>query len=104
MAAYVTFQMAEVAVLRWMFAEILMLIARLRAPPASARRVWRSNASGVERRGRPCTGRQSVSPRPRGHSTALTAFRGPGERSYLAENAQRGDHHLATAGHRGNVG
>jgi hypothetical protein len=33
---YVTFQMAEVAVPRQMFADILMLIARLRAPPASA--------------------------------------------------------------------
>jgi hypothetical protein len=33
---YVTFQMAEVAVLRQMFKEILMLIARLRAPPAPA--------------------------------------------------------------------
>jgi len=31
---YVIFQMAEVAVSRQMFAEILMLIARLRAPPA----------------------------------------------------------------------
>ena len=33
---YVTFQMAEVAVSRQMFADILSLIARLRAPPASA--------------------------------------------------------------------
>jgi Transposase DDE domain group 1 len=33
---YVTFQMAEVAVPRQMFADILMLIARLRAPPAPA--------------------------------------------------------------------
>jgi hypothetical protein len=33
---YVTFQMAEIAVPRQMFADILMLIARLRAPPASA--------------------------------------------------------------------
>src|SRR5512132_4229079 len=31
---YVTFQMAEVAVSRQMFQEILSLIARLRAPPA----------------------------------------------------------------------
>ena len=31
---YVTFQLAEVAVPRRMFAEILSLIARLRAPPA----------------------------------------------------------------------
>jgi Transposase DDE domain group 1 len=33
---YVTFQLAEVAVSRQMFADILMLIARLRAPPARA--------------------------------------------------------------------
>jgi hypothetical protein len=33
---YVTFQMAEVAVPRQMFQEILSLIARLRAPPALA--------------------------------------------------------------------
>ena len=33
---YVTFQLAEVAVSRQMFKDILMLIARLRAPPASA--------------------------------------------------------------------
>jgi len=33
---YVTFQMAEVAVPRHMFQEILSLIARLRAPPAPA--------------------------------------------------------------------
>jgi hypothetical protein len=31
---YATFQMAEVAVPRQMFQEILLLIARLRAPPA----------------------------------------------------------------------
>jgi len=33
---YVTFQMAEVAVPRQMFQEILSLIGRLRAPPAPA--------------------------------------------------------------------
>ena len=33
---YVVFQMAEVAVPRQMFADILTLIARLRAPPAPA--------------------------------------------------------------------
>ena len=33
---YVTFQLAEVAVLREMFADILSLIARLRAPSAPA--------------------------------------------------------------------
>ena len=33
---YVTFQMAEVAAPRQIFAEILSLIARLRSPPAPA--------------------------------------------------------------------
>jgi hypothetical protein len=33
---YITFQMAEVAVPRQMFADILALIARLRAPPEPA--------------------------------------------------------------------
>jgi hypothetical protein len=33
---YVTFQLAEVAASRQMFADILSLIARLRAPPAPA--------------------------------------------------------------------
>jgi hypothetical protein len=33
---YVTFQLAEVAVSRQMFQEILSLIARVRAPPATA--------------------------------------------------------------------
>jgi hypothetical protein len=33
---YTTFQMAEVALPRQMFQEILMLIAQLRAPPAPA--------------------------------------------------------------------
>jgi hypothetical protein len=33
---YVTFQLAEVAVPQQMFADILSLIARLRAPPAPA--------------------------------------------------------------------
>jgi len=33
---YVTFQLAEVAVPQRMFADILSLIARLRAPPAPA--------------------------------------------------------------------
>ena len=33
---YVTFQLAEIAVPREMFAEIVSLIARLRAPPAPA--------------------------------------------------------------------
>jgi len=33
---YITFQMAEIAMLRQMFREILSVMARLRAPPAPA--------------------------------------------------------------------
>jgi hypothetical protein len=33
-----------------------------------------------------------------------TDFRGPSRRSYLAEDAQRGNHDLTTAGHPGNIG
>jgi Transposase DDE domain group 1 len=46
---YVTFQMAEVAVSRQMFADILSLIARLRAPPAAA---WRGASVGCDKRRR----------------------------------------------------
>ena len=49
---YTTFQMAEVAVPRQMFQEILMLIAQLRAPPAPDREM-RSDAIADEGRGTP---------------------------------------------------
>jgi DDE family transposase len=50
---YVMFQLAEVAVSRQMFEDILMLIARLRAPPAPAwRRLW-SDATDDDGRGAP---------------------------------------------------
>jgi hypothetical protein len=42
---YVTFQMAEVAVPRQMFADILSLIARLRSPPAQHDRATGSDAT-----------------------------------------------------------
>jgi hypothetical protein len=45
---YVTFQMAEVAVSRQMFAEILSLIARLRAPPAPAWRGFRGRKALIK--------------------------------------------------------
>ena len=46
---YVTFQLAEVAVPRQMFADILSLITRLRAPPAPACGVGRSKCEGRQR-------------------------------------------------------
>jgi hypothetical protein len=50
---YVIFQMAEVAVPRQMFKEILMLIARLRAPPAPTRRGLGSKGADHDGRGMP---------------------------------------------------
>jgi len=47
---YVTFQMAEVAVSRQMFADILSLIARLRAArPSMTGNDWAANGGGCER-------------------------------------------------------
>jgi hypothetical protein len=50
---YVTFQMAEVAAPRQMFAEILSLIARLGLPPAPTRRALGSDATDDGSRGAP---------------------------------------------------
>src|ERR687885_11976 len=50
---YVTFQLAEVAVPRRLFADILSLITRLRAPPAPAWGAPGSEASGHQGRGTP---------------------------------------------------
>ncbi len=44
---YVTFQMAEIAVSRQMFADILRLIARLRAPARESMRIVGSDATGT---------------------------------------------------------
>jgi hypothetical protein len=44
---YITFQMAEVAVSRQMFADMLALVARLRAPPALA---WGANGIKFDKR------------------------------------------------------
>jgi hypothetical protein len=50
---YVAFQLAEVAVSRQMFRDILGLIARLRASPVPARRALRSDATDNDGRGVP---------------------------------------------------
>jgi hypothetical protein len=50
---YVTFQMTEVAVSRLTFMDILMLIARLPAPPAPALEMQGSNATNNDGRGAP---------------------------------------------------
>jgi DNA-binding winged helix-turn-helix (wHTH) protein len=50
---YVTFQMAAVAVSRQMFADIMSLIARLRAPPAPAREARGQMCEGDDGRGAP---------------------------------------------------
>jgi hypothetical protein len=48
---YMTFQIAGVAVSRQMFAEVLSLIARLRAPPRRHEGPGRANVAGDEGRG-----------------------------------------------------
>ena len=50
---YVTFQVAEVAVPRQMFQEILSLIARLRAPPARASGARGIDATNYDSKGAP---------------------------------------------------
>src|SRR6185295_11675956 len=60
---YVTFQLAEVAVSRQMFADVLSLIARLRAPPAPACAARDQKARANEGRCVPRSGRRSVVPR-----------------------------------------
>ena len=50
---YVTFQMADVAVSRLTFMDILMLIARLPPPPAPALEMQGSNATNNDGRGAP---------------------------------------------------
>jgi hypothetical protein len=47
---------------------------------------------------------QSVSPPRCNQLAGSTDLRGPSGRSYLAEDARRGNHDLTTAGHPGNVG
>ncbi len=85
---YVTFQVAEVAVSRQMFADILSLVARLRM-------------TGEVRLD---PAEQRVSAPRRNQLAVSTGFRGPCERFHLAEDPRRGDDDLATARHPKNVG
>jgi Transposase DDE domain group 1 len=74
---YVTFQMAEIAVSRQMFADILRLIARPRAPARESMRVVGSDATGTTGEVRLDAGRAASSaPRRR----AKCGFDAPGPR------------------------
>jgi hypothetical protein len=101
---YLTFQMAEVAVSRQMFAEILSPIARLRGAARASMRSF-----GVDRRG-PTTGevrlgdsrpaRSRGSERSTGWFDHLLRRRG---RFGVVENARRDDTALRTTGNPENV-
>jgi hypothetical protein len=100
---YVTFQMAEVAVSRQMFADILMLIARLRAPrQREGRRGQTGQATTAKVRldtGKPA--RFSASAQSTGWFTACCAR---GARYTIAQDTRRGDHGPQPTRNRGNVG
>jgi hypothetical protein len=103
-ARYVTFQMAKVAVSRQMFAEILSLIARLRAPSAPARGRGRANPRAA--RGEACrdagkTVRIGVAvPSTAGFDRLLLAAR----QFAVARAGQKGDPGLKIARNLANVG
>ena len=98
---YVTFQLAEVAVSRQMFAEILSLIARLRAPP-SMKALWGRKARTYD--GERCvvmTANDRV-PAPQGKAnhgfSARAAVRG---RTLLPQRPEEGQTPATTSGIRG---
>ncbi len=100
---YVTFQMAEVAVPRQMFAEILSLIARLRAPPAPA---WGRRGRFDKRRQRcaPTQAERHVSAQRRGQLGFSPPAGHAGRDLPLLQDARRDDHPLTTTRTPGNVG
>jgi hypothetical protein len=102
---YVTFQMAEVAVPRQMFQEILSLIAQLRAPPVP---VWpgdQADAPGDGGRGGPRCGQSNhLSARRRGQLAALTISRVTRHAICRCSRPRRDEHGLTTTRNPGNVG
>ena len=100
---YVTFQLAGVAVSRQMFKDILMLIARLRAPPAPVSG-QRGRCNKRRQRCAPAQADQRVSARRRGQLAVLTAYRIRSTRSALAQDARRSDSRVRMTRHPGNVG
>jgi hypothetical protein len=88
---YVTFQLAEVAVSRQMFADILLLIARLGRHLHQHEKPAEANAGGDERKGMPRCGRSGARQR---FSAVKRRLRSP-----LARD--EGDLLLAQAGQKG---
>ena len=100
---YVWFQMAEVAVPRQMFVEILSLISRLRAPPRHEAR----GASGLARVRREVYPVQTNGARSAFRCCQLPASIAscpPRRRFALAQAVHRRDPGLETAGYLANVG
>ena len=102
---YVTFQLAEVAVSRQMFADILSLIARLRAPPALGMNERRGHVRQATT-GEVCRGAGKAT------RSALLCRQPPAwitsclrrRQSFVARADQRRDPGVETAGNLANVG
>jgi hypothetical protein len=101
---YVTFQMAEVAVPRRLFAAVLWLIDRLRAPPAPAcGRIGSNGAGNGRERCAAMDGRRRFSGPPSPRSTGPAAFGGARARIGWLHRPQRTHPTPYRAGHPGNV-
>jgi hypothetical protein len=81
---YVTFHMAEVAVPRQMFQEILSLIARLRAPARASMNGTSGQMQRTTAEVCPLRAEQHVSARRRGQLATLTTCRARGRRFAIA--------------------
>jgi hypothetical protein len=84
---YVTFQMAEVAVPRPMFQEILSLIAQLRAPPVPVSPGDQRRCAGHDGRGEPRYGQSSTFQRIGAVNWRLDRLRACGTRFAVAQDA-----------------
>ena len=87
---YVTFQMAEIAVSRQMFADILRLIARPRAPARESMRVVGSDATGTTGEVRLDAGRAASSAPRRRAKCGFDASGPRGARFTVARAPRRG--------------
>jgi len=101
---YVTFQTAEVAVPRQMFADILSLIARLRAPPAPARRAAGQVRRAIRGELCPGTGKAGISGFGRRQPAALIALCSRRRQIAVAKRRSKARSFLENTGDLANVG
>jgi hypothetical protein len=100
---YVTFQMAEIAVSRQMFADILRLIARPRAPARESMRLWGQMRQGPRERCALMRAEQRV-PRLGAGQNAASTPPAPAGRDLPLRGRPDEDPGLTTTWNLGNVG